>query len=95
MTMDYLGNTEILNLPKTAFLASSTIPTDMVLKCYDWATQMAKEQGAKIIAITDKYIRDQVAEKNRAIGGWPEGFDPFYGAPIILVVLADGHAEES
>ncbi len=42
--MDYLGNIELLNLPKTAFLASRTIPTDMVLKCYDWATQMAKEE---------------------------------------------------
>ena len=39
--MDYLGNKGLLNMPKTAFLASSTIPTDMVLKCYDWATQMA------------------------------------------------------
>lgn len=42
--MDYLGNKELLKLPKTAFLASNTIPTDMVLKCYDWATQMAKEE---------------------------------------------------
>lgn len=42
--MDYWGNKELLDLPKTAFLASSTIPTDMVLKCYDWATQMAKEE---------------------------------------------------
>ena len=40
--MDCLGNRDLLNLPKTAFLASSTIPTDMVLRCYDWATQMAK-----------------------------------------------------
>ena len=42
--MDFLGNRDLLNLPKTAFLASSTIPTDMVLRCYDWATQMAKEE---------------------------------------------------
>ena len=41
--MEYLGNIELLNVPKTAFLASNTIPTDMVLKCYDWATEMAKE----------------------------------------------------
>jgi predicted Rossmann fold nucleotide-binding protein DprA/Smf involved in DNA uptake len=41
--MEYLGNKELLNVPKTAFLASSTIPPDMVLRCYDWATQMAKE----------------------------------------------------
>ena len=26
---------------------------------------------------------------NRRIGGWEEGFDPFYGAPAVLVVLAD------
>lgn len=42
--MDCLGNRDLLNLPKTAFLASSTIPTDMVLRCYDWATQMAKKE---------------------------------------------------
>ena len=42
--MECLGNKELLELPKTAFLASNTIPTDMVLKCYDWATQMAKEE---------------------------------------------------
>ena len=36
--MDYLGNTELLAMPKTAFLASSTIPSDEVLRCYDWAT---------------------------------------------------------
>ncbi len=34
--MEYLGNQELLKLKKTAFLASSTIPLDMVLKCYDW-----------------------------------------------------------
>ena len=43
MIIEYLGNKELLNVPKTGFLASSTIPPDMVLKCYDWATQMAKE----------------------------------------------------
>ena len=26
---------------------------------------------------------------NRVIGGWDEGFDPFYGAPAVLIVLAD------
>ena len=41
--MEYLGNKDLLNVPMTAFLASSTIPPDMVLKCYDWATQMAKD----------------------------------------------------
>ena len=43
MIVEYLGNIDLLKVPKVAFLASSTIPTDMVLKCYDWATQMAKD----------------------------------------------------
>ena len=46
MDMEYLGNKELLKQHKTAFLASSTIPPDMVLKCYDWAT--AKHEGCVV-----------------------------------------------
>ena len=42
MIAEYLGNKKILELPKTAFLASSTIPVEMVLKCYDWAQEMSR-----------------------------------------------------
>ncbi len=52
------------------------------------ATGMGK-QSPIIIAVTDKEMRDKIAEENRKIGGWQEGFDPFYGAPVILIVLAD------
>ena len=48
MTIEYLGNHNLLRLPKTAFLASSTIPTDMVLRCYDWAQQMCREKQCVI-----------------------------------------------
>lgn len=51
------------------------------------ATGMGK-QSPLIIAVTDKKIRDEISEANRKIGGWDEGFDPFYGAPVILIVLA-------
>ena len=34
MEIQFLGNKEILKLHKTAFLAASTIPPEMVLKCY-------------------------------------------------------------
>ena len=40
--MNSLGNRDLLNQPKTAFLASNTIPTDMVLRCYDWAQQASR-----------------------------------------------------
>ena len=46
--MDYFGNRDLLKLPKTAFLASSKIPVDLVLKCYDWATQMTKKEECVI-----------------------------------------------
>ena len=54
--MEYLGNKELLKLPKTAFLASSTIPPDMVLRCYDWAT--AKHEGCVVSGFSSKLEQD-------------------------------------
>ncbi len=54
-----------------------------------WAASGMGRQSVRIVAVTDKALRDRFAEANRAIGGWPEGFDPFYGAPVILAVVAD------
>ena len=52
------------------------------------ASGMGK-QAAIIVAVTNKELRDKLSEMNRRIGGWEKGFDPFYGAPAVLVVLAD------
>ena len=52
------------------------------------ASGMGK-QSAMIVAVTEKELRDQISEDNRKIGGWQEGFDPFYGAPVILIVLGN------
>lgn len=46
--VELLGNRDLLRLRKTAILAASTIQPDMVLRCYDWATQMAKEEQCVI-----------------------------------------------
>ena len=54
--MEYLGNQELLKLKKTAFLASTTIPPDMVLKCYDWAT--AKHEGCVVSGVSSKLEQD-------------------------------------
>ena len=48
MDIQYLGNQELLKLQKTAFLASNTIPIEMVLKCYDWATEHFVDNGADV-----------------------------------------------
>ena len=52
------------------------------------ASGMGK-QSAMVLAVTKKELRDQIAEDNRKIGGWDKGFDPFYGAPAILIVLGN------
>ena len=52
------------------------------------ASGMGK-QATKIIVVTDKKLRDKIMEMNRKIGGWDEGFDPFYGAPAMIIVLGE------
>jgi len=47
------------------------------------------KQAVITIAVTDKALRDRIAESNRLLGGWKEGFDPFYGAPAMLIVLGE------
>lgn len=47
------------------------------------------QQAVITIAVTDKALRDKIASDNCRIGGWPADFDPFYGAPVILIVLAN------
>lgn len=44
-----LGNEELLNLPKTAFLCSRRVPASAVLKCYDWAIAQ-REAGRCVIS---------------------------------------------
>ena len=60
-----------------------------IIKAGTYAPTGKGSQSPIIIAVTQKEVRDRIAEENRKIGGWPEGFDPFYGAPVILIVLAD------
>ena len=49
MKVEYLGNQGLLKLSKTAFLASSTISSETVLKVYDWATDM-RDRGACVVS---------------------------------------------
>ena len=43
-----------------------------------------------IIAVTDRAMRDKISKMNAAV--WGKDTDPFYGAPEILIVLADKSA---
>ena len=60
-----------------------------IIKAGTYAATGMGKQSPIIIAVTDKKLRDEISEENPKIGGWKEGFDPFYGAPVILIVLAN------
>ncbi len=62
---------------------------DKIIEAGTYAATGRNYQSPIIVAVTDKGIRDKLSEANCKIGGWEEGFDPFYGAPVVLIVLAD------
>ncbi|MBR1764282.1 MAG: nitroreductase [Ruminococcus sp.] len=53
-----------------------------------YAASGMNRQAPIIICVTDRRTRDWLSELNARIMG-KENFDPFYGAPAILIVLAD------
>ncbi len=53
-----------------------------------WAATGKGRQSPIILAITRKDLRDKLSAMNAKFMGKAD-FDPFYGAPVVLVVLAD------
>ena len=60
---------------------------DQIIEAGLYAASGKGEQATIIIQVTNKELRDEIAKMNQKIGGWEDGFDPFYGAPVILIVL--------
>ncbi len=58
MIVSSLGNAEILNSPKTAFLCSRKIPPSVVLKCYDWAIEERNKGNCVISGFHSKIEKD-------------------------------------
>ena len=59
-----------------------------ILKAGTYAATGMGKQSPIIIAVTDKKLRDELMVANRKVANWGEDYDPFYGAPVILIVLA-------
>lgn len=67
------------------------VPKELIDRITEAGLYAASGRGSQstiIIQVTDKELRDRIARLNCEIGGWNEGFDPFYGAPVMLIVLA-------
>ena len=60
-----------------------------VVKAGLYAASGMNKQSPIIIAVTDKELRGKLSALNAKIGGWKPDFDPFYNAPVVLIVLAD------
>ena len=60
---------------------------DQILEAGTYAATGMGKQSPIMIAVTDKKTRDQLSKMNAAVMG--AGNDPFYGAPVVIVVLAD------
>ena len=66
------------------------VPEELIRKVAQagtWAPSGMGRQSAIIVAVTNKELRDRLSRMNAQIMGTDT--DPFYGAPVVLVVLAD------
>lgn len=56
--VSYIGNINILNVHKTAFLCSQKCPADIIIKSYDWASKMKNEGRCVISSFHTKIEQD-------------------------------------
>ena len=69
---------------------SDMVPQDKLEKIIEAGTYAATGMGKQspiIVAVTNKELRDKLSAMNAKIMG--TNTDPFYGAPGVLIVLAD------
>lgn len=61
---------------------------DAVIEAGTYAPTGRGRQSPKIIAVTTEKYRKEIARLNAEVMG--KDIDPYYGAPVVLLVLADG-----
>ena len=60
---------------------------DQILEAGTYAATGMGKQSPIMIAVTDKETRDLLSKMNADVMG--ADMDPFYGAPVVIIVLAD------
>lgn len=84
-TLDALKNRRSIRSFKQDPIPEDVLNT--ILEAGVYAPTGMGKQAPIIIAVTNKDVRDQLSKMNASIIGTDK--DPFYGAPVVLVVLAD------
>ena len=62
---------------------------DQIIEAGTYAPTGRNLQSPIILAVTNTQVRDELSKLNAKVLGVPEGTDPFYGAPVVLAVLAN------
>ena len=62
---------------------------DLILEAGTWAPTGKGQQSPVMVVVQDKETISYMSKLNAQIQGNPKA-DPFYGAPTVVVVLADG-----
>ena len=62
---------------------------DLIVEAGMYAPTGRNRQPVKILVVTDPVVRDELRKINARVMGVDESVDPFYGAPVVLVVIAD------
>jgi len=75
--MDYIGNMDILNTHKTAFLCSRKCSAEVILKTYDWAIEMRNRDKCIISGFHSRIEKDVLKYLLK-------------GAQPLIIVLARG-----
>ena len=65
---------------------------DAVVEAGVYAASGHGAQSPIVLAVTNPELMAKLRKDNCKIGGWGPDFDPFYGAPAALIVLADKSA---
>ena len=71
---------------------SDMVPQELLEKIIEagtYAPTGRNLQSPIILAVRNTQVRDELSKLNAKILGVPENVDPFYGAPVVLVVRAD------
>lgn len=68
------------------------VPKEVINQIMEAGLYAASGRGMQsviTVAVTNREFRDRLAACNAKVAGMPEGSDPFYGAPVVLVVLGN------
>lgn len=105
---EYLGDRTLLDLPKTAFLASGTVPPELVLRCYDWAQRMGRAGGGCVVSGFSSHVEERVLRlllrgtqpivvvlARRMYRRVPPEWQPHVDSGRMLIVAASASARQS